>query len=441
MDVDLIANRIWKAGVDAVRAETLVSEHVCCDGRLLRLAGVNFELDAVERICVVGAGKASGFLAAALEGRLEPVADRVELSGWVNVPADCVVPTRRITLHAGRAAGVNEPAAEGVEGTKKILAHVSSLGPRDLCVCLLTGGGSALLPAPRTGVTLADKLAVTRLLSSRGANIRDLNRVRIALSEIKGGGLLRACAANQLISLIISDVIGDPLDLIASGPTVLPEDTDQTPAEILGQFVSRNEVDARVWRVLEAERKAEPLRESLQFENRMLANNASAVAAAANEARALGFAVETVPPEAANTRAEEVGEQLLRHAQSCPPRTCVLWGGEPVVELAPVGVRGKGGRNQQAVLAALSNWHELDDSTRPEICILSGGTDGEDGPTDAAGAFIHDRIAVSVAEHGFDVAKHLTSNDAWNLFEPVGGLIRTGPTHTNVCDLRVVVRR
>ena len=140
-----------------------------------------------------------------------------QVSGWVNVPADCVVPTQRVHLHAARAAGVNEPSAEGVEGTRRILEIVSSLGPDDVCFCLLTGGGSALLPAPVPEISLDDKIRLTRLISGAGANIEQLNIVRQNLSLVKGGGLARACRAGRLITLVISDVLGDPLDLIALG--------------------------------------------------------------------------------------------------------------------------------------------------------------------------------------------------------------------------------
>ena len=155
------------------------------------------------------------------------------------MPADCVRPLQRIHLHAARPAGVNEPTPEGVAGSMEILRLVESLGPDDLCLCLISGGGSALMPAPVEGVTLADKLALTRHLSAAGANIEQLNTVRKQLSRIKGGGLLRACRAGRLVSLIISDVLGDPLDVIASGPTVPDTSTPQAALEVLERFGAR----------------------------------------------------------------------------------------------------------------------------------------------------------------------------------------------------------
>ena len=215
------AERIWRAGVAAVQPARLIREHVRVDGDVLHVGDEAIDLRHVGRIAIVGAGKAAGAMAVALEDVLGPrlLADK-NVTGWVNVPDDCVVPTARVHLHAGRPAGVNEPRPEGVEGTRRILELVGSLGPADLCICVLAGGGSALLPAPVPEISLDDKIRVTRLLSAAGANIEQLNTVRRQLSLIKGGGLARACRAGRLITLIISDVLGDPLDAIASGPTV-----------------------------------------------------------------------------------------------------------------------------------------------------------------------------------------------------------------------------
>ncbi|MEX0866412.1 MAG: glycerate-2-kinase family protein, partial [Pirellulales bacterium] len=211
---------IWQAGLDAVRSERLIAENVSLEKNLLKIGDDSFDLDSVGRIAVVGGGKAGAGMAAAVEAVLgEALLKRHDVTGWVNVPDDCVRPLARIKLHGGRPAGVNEPTAAGAAGAAEILRIVESLAPRDLCLCLLSGGGSALLPAPCKGVTLEDKIALVRYLSGAGANIEELNTVRKQLSAIKGGRLARRCRAGRLISLIISDVIGDPLDMIASGPT------------------------------------------------------------------------------------------------------------------------------------------------------------------------------------------------------------------------------
>ncbi len=231
------AQAIWHAGVAAVASDRLVREHVHVDGAHLRIADQTLALDAIRRICVVGAGKAGAGMAHGLEEALgQQLLNQKQVTGWVNVPADCLRPLRAIHLHAARGAGVNEPTAEGVAGGRKILEMVTDLNEQDLCIVLLSGGGSALLPAPAEGITLPQKLAVTRHLSGAGANIAQLNTVRKQLSAIKGGGLARACRAGHLFTLIISDVLGDPLDVIASGPTVPSTTTARDALQVLEQF-------------------------------------------------------------------------------------------------------------------------------------------------------------------------------------------------------------
>jgi hydroxypyruvate reductase/glycerate 2-kinase len=201
------ATAIWQAAVDAVRPEPLVRAAVESD-RAIREA---------PRVIVVGAGKAGPGMAAGLEAALADRLDRVE--GLVNVPAGMTADLKRIRLHAARPQGVNEPRPEGVAGAEEMLHLLRSAGPEDVAVCLLSGGGSALLPAPAEGVSLEDKLAVTKLLHRCGATIDEMNCVRKHLSRVKGGRLAEAFRGKRLVSLVISDVVGDPLDVIASGPT------------------------------------------------------------------------------------------------------------------------------------------------------------------------------------------------------------------------------
>lgn len=437
---------IWRAGVDAVKADSLIAASVKLTPTNLSICDVSYKLDEIGQICVVGAGKAAGYLAQRLEQSLLPIADTKHLHGWVNVPDNCLVETRNIRLHPGRPAGVNEPREEGVHGARQILKQVSRLGPGDLCICLLTGGGSALLPAPRAGVTLADKLKVTRLMSANGASIQELNRVRTAMSEIKGGGLRRACTAEWLTTLIVSDVIGDPLDVIASGPTVDLASHRETPIEILRRFANESDLSKQLWEFLaNSDRTTEldPANEAsaLTVRHHILANNQSAVAAAAARATALGFHVSTIPAEPPDESAEGVARELVRRISTLDtaPPTCLVWGGEPVVKLVSAEERGTGGRNQQLVLTALSNWHTLTPGIQDHLCILSAGTDGEDGPTDAAGAFCDQAIVAAAASKGLAAVDYLHRNDAYTFFDAIDGLIRTGPTHTNVCDLRVAV--
>jgi len=447
--------------------------------------GAAVPLDSIRRIVVVGGGKAAAGMAEAVEAVLGPelMAEK-QLAGWVNVPAECPHPrplsqrergvlkrplnVRRIHLHTARPAGVNEPTTEGVAGSDEILRLVESLGPDDLCLCLISGGGSALMPAPAEGISLADKLAVTRHLSAAGANIEQLNTVRKQLSRIKGGGLLRACRAGRLVSLVISDVLGDRLDLIASGPTVPDRSTPGEALEVLERFGAREAgISPAVFdflkhaefsrRVHAAQFPGVDAGAKREFDtiNLVIGNNATAVAAAAEEAQRLGYSVDAASATQSEGPAEEIGRQLAESAlkmrdaagQTCRRllndqdainKKCLISGGEPVVKLVEPSRRGLGGRNQQLTLAALLR---LADDGAANIALLSGGTDGEDGPTDAAGAFLDADVIAASRRAKLDPAEYLSRNDAYNFFAPLDALIRTGPTGTNVCDLRVVLSR
>jgi glycerate 2-kinase len=450
------ALRIWHAGLDAVRSDRLMQNAVRVEGRTLLLGNdfyglpedaLPIDLDAIKRIAVVGAGKAGAGMAAALEEILDlALLEEKLLTGWVNVPADCVRKLQRIHLHAARPPGLNEPTEAGVAGAQEILRIVESLGPDDLCIALISGGGSALLPAPIEGISLADTVAVTKFLIAAGANIAELNTVRKQLSGIKGGGLARARRAGRLVSLIISDIPGDPLDLIASGPTVPDDSTPQAALAVLERFGARSAgVPASVFAALEKKQPADidrsgPLQSTKSF---IIGNNDMAVAAAQREAEQLGYHVYANCAAEPEGPVEEIGRhladtELLRHMLET---NCRIYGGEGTVKLAPQGERGLGGRNQQTVLAALIELtKQAKEKKWPEqIVILSGGTDGEDGPTDAAGAFVDWAIIEEARRRGLNAEDYLRRNDAYHFFEPLGALIKTGPTNTNVCDLRVVV--
>ena len=439
---------IWRAAVSAVDSERLVANAVCRRGDVLEICGHELPLSSLGRIAVVGAGKAGAGMAAALERAVgeDVLADRV--TGWVNVPADCVRPLARIHLHAARPAGVNEPTRAGAAGAARILEIVSRLEPRDVCVVLLSGGGSALLPAPMEGITLEDKQAVTRFLMHAGASIGELNGVRKQLSRVKGGGLARAATAGRVIALVISDVIGDPLDVIASGPTVA--DTS-TPAEALailekyaGHAAAAGGIPQCVWTVLREAAQGNAACRDVpgSVSTHVIGSNAVAVASAAARARELGYAVHSLGSDNAG-EARVVGRELadlcvaIRDTgRPLPPPVCVLSGGEPVVHLAPTDQPRRGGRNQEVVLAAVER---LWDDGMAQMAILSGGTDGEDGPTDAAGAIADGELLQTARDKGLLPAEFLAINNSYPFFEVSGGLLKTGPTHTNVMDLRVAL--
>ena len=444
------AQRIWQAGVRAVDSRQLVRDHVRVEGDQLIVGEVEIALPEIDRILVVGAGKAGAGMAEGIVSALGPdLVAAKRLLGWINVPDDCRRPFDHITLHGARPAGVNEPTADGVAGTRRILEIVQSATPRDLCFCLLSGGGSALMPLPVEGVSLGDKQAITRHLSGAGANIEQLNTVRKQLSRVKGGGLARACQASQLFTLVISDVIGDPLDIIASGPTVADSSTPQQAVEILEKFgvVSAGIATAALnYLCRSAERAEATAQVPDSVHNLIIGNNATAVDAAGCEAERLGYSHAMMAGRTLEGFAEQVGEHLARMALQMRSESgpdCLITGGEPVVSLVPADRRGTGGRNQQLVLAALRHLLASQSDLSAEealagIALMAGGTDGEDGPTDAAGAFVDQSVGKLLDAKWLDPVDFLERNDAYRFFQAFDALIKTGPTHTNVCDLRVV---
>ena len=407
-------------------------QHLRLEGGVLRVGPLALGLGAIRRIVVVGAGKAGAGMVRAVEAALgDDVLAAKRVEGIVNVPADCVGPTRAVTLVAARPAGVNEPTPAGVAATRRILDLVAGLGEDDLALVLLSGGGSALLTAPPPGFDLADKALLTRELSARGASIEDLNAVRRELSVVKGGGLARACRAGRLGALILSDVIGDDLATIASGPTVPCAPDVARATRLLEEFgLAATPAGARALKAMRAARHEGGGNAPLAT-NVVIGSNATAVEAAARAAAARGYEVvqDHEPDGTAEETAARLADRLLALSGR---RACLISGGEPTVRLAPAAQRGLGGRNQQLALAALLHLGDC-----RGVALLSGGTDGEDGPTDAAGAVACEAVAREAAARELDVRGALRRNDAYRLFEAAGGLIRTGPTHTNVCDLRV----
>jgi hydroxypyruvate reductase/glycerate 2-kinase len=426
---------IWQAGVAAARPEELVRDALADPA--LRAA-----LASAARILVVGTGKAGASMSAGVEEALPELLDRLE--GIVNVPAEGVRPLRRLRLHPARAAGTNQPTAEGVEGTRAIIGLLQSAGPADVALCLISGGGSALLPAPAEGLTLEDKQGVTRLLHECGATINEMNAVRKHLSASKGGRLAQAFRGREMFSLIISDVIGDPLDVIASGPTTADPTTFADALDVLHRHGLTNRVPAGVLRHLQlgqVGRIPETLKAlPANVHNRIIGNNSRSLAAAQAEAQKRGYRTLNlgafIEGETRQVGIALAGIIRSIRAEGTPlaPPACVLLGGETTVTLAEH--HGLGGRNQEFVLAVA---HKLGAAGLRNALVLSGGTDGEDGPTDAAGAWADEATLQSAAERGLNLGAFLARNDAYHFFAAVGSLLKTGLTQTNVMDIRVVL--
>ncbi len=428
------ARAIWQAGVDAVDSMRLVRDTISITSDTIVIAGESMPLSGIGRICVVGAGKAGAGMAEGVEQALGPEL-LARTSGWVNVPENCVRPLQKIRLHPARPAGVNEPTVEGVCGTEAILDLVSGLGPNDLCLVLLSGGGSALMPGPAPPVTLAKKQELTRKLAAAGATIQELNTVRKQLSTVKGGRLASQIKAGRTVSLIISDVIDDPLDVIASGPTVADLSTPADAEAILRRLLLHDDVPASVWERLRTNSGPPMVPETVR--NVVIGNNHTAISAAGEEARRLGYTVKDIGSRN-DGDAAEWGRNLAEAAHDArrrhPKPLCLIGGGETTVALTATS--GKGGRNQEIALAALvAFWNEPAEG----VCVLSGGTDGEDGPTDAAGAFVDVGVIAEARRKRLSPSEALGTHDSYPFFDATGGLIKTGPTHTNVMDLHVVI--
>ena len=404
------ARLIWTAAIDAVRPERLLTT-AAMSTALTHLA------DGCDRVVVVGAGKAAAGMAAGVEALLGAEAlSRHRVTGLISVPEGCYRRLACVEVRETRPAGVNLPTPAVVQTTDEILRLVSSLTPRDAVIAVITGGGSALLAAPRPGVSLEDKIAVTRRLSADGATIAELNAARRGMSIVKGGGLARACRAGRLLVLVLSDVLGNDLSTIASGPCLSAEPgSDSTWTTAAGCHV----------------------------EHLIVGDNATAVSAAEAEACRLGYRIvpATIPVEASadavGIRLAEAGLAALAATRRDGRSRALVSGGEATVRLPDA--HGRGGRNQQTVLAAIDHVRRTEGMWPEGLVITSVGTDGEDGPTDAAGAIADAAVVAAIDAQGLDAASALARCDAYPLLAACGGLIRTGATGTNVADVRCVL--
>jgi glycerate-2-kinase len=363
----------------------------------------------------------------------EILGDRVS-AGLVVVKDGHLAATRRISLIE---AGHPVPDARGEQAAARLLEFAARAGPRDLVLFLVSGGGSALTPAPAPPVTLAEKQAVTRALLGTGATIGELNAVRKHLSRFKGGQLARAAAPATMVTLVLSDVIGDPLDVIASGPTA-PDPTSFGDAlEVLRRRGVLESVPAAVrdrlaagvhGEIAETPKPGDRLFDGVT--NHVIGNNAVIAAAAVERARQLGYRPELLT-RALEGEARVVARALVERARALPPPVCLIAAGETTVT---VRGSGRGGRCQEfAVAAALEIEGERD------AAVLAAGTDGTDGPTDAAGAIVDPATAERGRRAGLDAKAALDDNDAYHYLRATGDLIVSGPTNTNLLDLYVVL--
>ncbi len=388
------------------------------------------DLDKYDRIFVVGAGKAGGTMARAAEKVLG-----LRISGGVvNVKDGDTARTKRIELIP---CGHPVPDERGAAGATRIAEVCADAGKNDLVLCLISGGASALMPAPAAGITLPEKQETTRLLLACGATIHELNAVRKHISTLKGGQLARLAAPARVVSLILSDVVGDDLDVIGSGPTAPDGATFVTALTVLDKFSLRDKVPASVRQRLEAgvgetPKAGDPL--FRRVENRIVGSNQKSLEVAFTAAKEKGYrslilasTIEGETRDVARLHAA-IARQIRDHGQPLKAPACIISGGETTVTIRG---DGKGGRNQEFALAAA-----LDIAGLPNVLVLSAGTDGTDGPTDAAGA-IADGNTISRSK--VDARQALANNASYHFFEPLNDLIITGSTGTNVMDLHLVM--
>ncbi len=430
---------ILKAALAAVDPYNATRRVLRLDRRGLVAAGRAYPLAPGARVIVVGAGKAGAPMARAAEDVLN---DRIT-AGAVVVKAGYTAPLRRIVL---REAGHPVPDAAGQAAAREILEAVTGLGPRDLVICLISGGGSALLPAAQDGITLDDMMRTTDLLLRSGAAIGEINTVRKHLSRIAGGRLVAAASPARVLTLVVSDIVGTPLDAIASGPTV-PDPT--TYADALRVLESRRLLDRVPRAVRETLRRGAagalpetPKPRDPAFRRAhvaVVADNATAARAALRKARQLGFHAQLLSTYLEG-EAREVGRvlagiarQIVRSDEPVRRPACLVAGGETTVT---VRGNGRGGRNQELALAAAGGLDGVSDAL-----LVSFATDGTDGPTDAAGAVADGTTLSRARAMGLDPAAYLANNDSYSFFDALGDLIRTGPTNTNVTDLMLILCR
>jgi hydroxypyruvate reductase len=389
------------------------------------------------RVLVLGAGKASGAMAAAAE---EAWGAAIR-GGLVAVKDGHGAPTRRVRVVE---AGHPVPDARGAAAAQEIAALARAAGPGDLVLVLLSGGASALLPAPAPPVSLEDKRELTRILLEAGATIGQLNCVRKHCSLLKGGQLARLAAPAPALSLVLSDVIGDPLDVIGSGPTAPDASTYSQAMGILARLDVRDRVPpsvlARLHQGMRGEAEETPKPGDPVFDrvrHAVIGNNLLVVEAAAARARALGLAT-AILDTGLEGEARVAGRELARTALDAQrgrgparPPCCLIASGETTVT---VRGRGRGGRCQELALAAA-----LELADRPGIALLAAGTDGTDGPTEAAGALVDAGTVARARGRGLDPAARLDDNDANPVLAATGDLVITGPTNTNLLDLYLLV--
>lgn len=431
------AKSIFDAGLSAVDPAAAIERFCSVGDGTLRVGDRVYDLNRFGRIRLMGAGKAGAPMARALERMLE---SRLA-SGLITVKYGHTLPLDRVrTIEAGHPL----PDRAGEAGARAMLTMAREAGADDLLLCVISGGGSALMPLPAEGLTLVDKQRAMETLLACGATIHEINTLRKHISGIKGGRLAAAAWPATVVTLIVSDVVGDDLDIIASGPTVADRSTFAECMEMCRRYAIEAQLPRNVMRHLraglsgEAPETPSPDHPAFQrTQNLVVARNMDAIRESARKARALGYGCLILSSmiEGETRHVARVHTAILREIRRSghpiPPPACILSGGETTVTLTG---SGRGGRNQEFALAATEDIRMCGNAV-----ILSAGTDGTDGPTDAAGAVVDAHTWQRAKALGLSCRRFLAANDAYRFFEPLDDLFITGPTHTNVMDLRIAL--
>lgn len=426
-----------EAAVNAVDPQQLIKSRMILKNSVLKVDEHVFDLKKFRHVYVVGGGKASGSMAEALEQLL----DKNIAAGIVNVPRGDRSKTAKITLNQ---ASHPTPDEAGVKGTRKMLEIAEQAEKDDLVICLISGGGSSLMPLPRGDISISDKKALTNKLLKSGANINEINTVRKHISESKGGWLAKKAYPATILNLILSDVVGDPLDFIASGPTVSDSTTFAEAVNVLKKHYLWDRTPPAIRKVLNDGEKGlideTPKADDEAFKktyNVVIGNNRSASIAACNTLKAAGLNTlllsATLEGEARQVGAilATVAREVLASGNPVSKPAGIVIGGETTVIVKGKGI---GGRNQEIPLAAALKIGGLNGAV-----VASLSTDGIDGPTDAAGAIVDGKTLVRAADAGIVAEHFLADNDSYHFLQKLDDLIFTGQTGTNVNDVSVIV--
>ena len=430
-------DRLIHVALAAVSPEACLRRAIHLNGDVLSVAGESIDLSQIQRVIVVGMGKASARMAASLE---MTIGERID-DGLVVTADGYGVPTERVKVVE---ASHPVPDERGLAAARQIAQLADSAGENDLVIVLISGGGSALLTYPVDDVELSELAETNELLLRSGATIQEINTVRKHLSQLKGGRLASRAFPAAVVSLILSDVAGDPLDAIASGPTVPDPTTYDDAARIMLGHKLWDEVPLAVRSHIDKGRSGDapetPKSGNEVFSRvttAIIGSGTDAAEAALNEAKVLGYhslllttTLQGEAREVGNVLSSIAREEVL-HERPLPLPAMIVAAGETTVTITGAG---KGGRNQELALSAAIGIERLSG-----VAIASVGTDGRDGPTDAAGGIVDGETIVNLRAQGIDPNEMLAENDSYHALASVGDLITTGPTGTNVADLCLIL--